>query len=69
MNNHDYKSYDELPPMLTVLDVAGVLGINRVGAYELVKQPNFPTQKDGRRILIPKEQFFRWINAQTSMLE
>ena len=30
-----YKSYDELPLMLSVPEVAAVLGISRAGAYEI----------------------------------
>ena len=32
-----YKSYDELPLMLSVHDVAEVLGISKSSAYVLVK--------------------------------
>ena len=37
MEHKTYKSYDELPLMLSVQDVADVLGISISGAYELVK--------------------------------
>ena len=37
MEHKTYKSYDELPLMLSVQDVADVLGISMSGAYELVK--------------------------------
>lgn len=30
-----YKSYEELPLMLTVPDVASVLGVSQTGTYEL----------------------------------
>lgn len=36
MNECTYKSFDELPLMLNVVQVAAVLGISRAGAYELV---------------------------------
>ena len=38
MEHKIYKSYDELPLMLSVQDVADVLGISISGAYELVKE-------------------------------
>lgn len=61
-----YKSYDELPLMLSVLEVAAVLGISRAGAYELVKSEGFPSLKIGSRIVVPKEKFIDWIDCQTS---
>lgn len=61
-----YKSYDELPLMLSVPEVAAVLGISRAGAYELVRRERFPALKIGSRIVVPKEKFIGWINTQTS---
>ncbi len=61
-----YKSYDELPLMLSVPEVAAVLGISRAGAYELVRSDGFPALRIGSRIVIPKEKFIQWINGQTS---
>ena len=65
MKNQKYKSFDDLPLMLTVIDVAEVLGISRTGAYELVRQEGFPTLSIGKRIVIPKEEFVRWIRDNT----
>ena len=39
MKHSIYTSYDELPLMLSVTEVAAVLGISRAGAYELVLAP------------------------------
>lgn len=61
-----YKSYDELPLMLSVPEVAAVLGISRAGAYELVRSDGFPTLRIGSRIVVPKEKFIEWVNAKTS---
>ena len=61
-----YKSYDELPLMVSVPEVAAVLGISRAGAYELVKGKGFPALKIGSRIVVPKEKFIEWIDCQTS---
>ena len=65
MNECTYKNYDELPLMLNVVQVAAVLGISRAGAYELVHSEGFPTLKIGSRIVVPKEEFRRWVDAQT----
>ena len=61
-----YKSYDELPLMLSVPEVAAVLGISRAGAYELVKGREFPALKIGSRIVVPKEKFIAWVDEKTS---
>ena len=61
MHNRDFKTYDDLPLMLTVMDVAAVLGISRTGAYDLVRREDFPKLNIGARIIIPKEQFIRWV--------
>ena len=66
MKQMTYKSYDELPLMLSVLEVAAVLGISRAGAYELVKSEGFPSLKIGSRIVVPREKFIDWIDCQTS---
>lgn len=45
MRQITYKSYDELPLMFSVSEVAAVLGISRAGTYELVKSDGFPSLK------------------------
>ncbi len=53
---------DEMPLIMTVLDVGRIMGISKVKAYELVKTDGFPIIKVGRRITIPKPAFERWLN-------
>lgn len=64
MNKSSYKNYGDLPLMLSVPDVARVLGISRAGAYELAHNKAFPSMKIGSRIIIPKEKFLLWIEKQ-----
>ena len=66
MKQTAYKSYDELPLMLSVPEVAAVLGISRAGAYELARSKGFPALKIGSRIVVPKENFIGWIYTRTS---
>ena len=56
MKQSMFKSKDELPMFLTVMDVANLLGISRASAYELVREDHFPTLiiVQGRTI-IPRE--------------
>lgn len=66
MNKTKYTNYDDLPLMLSVPDVASVLGISRAGAYELVRSDGFPSLRIGSRIVVPKEKFIGWIIANTN---
>ncbi len=61
-----YKTYDDLPLMLSVQDVSAVLGISRAGAYELVKSEGFPAMNIGSRIIVPKEDFILWVKQKVS---
>lgn len=64
MKEVKYKSYNELPLMLSVPEVAAVLGISRAGAYELARSKSFPSLSIGSRIVVPKDKFIVWIEAQ-----
>ncbi len=66
MKQVKYKSYEELPLMLSVPEVAAVLGISQAGAYELVRTDGFPSLKVGSRIVVPKEKFIEWIDKNTA---
>ena len=66
MNECTYKSFDELPLMLNVVQVAAVLGISRAGAYALVHSEGFPALKIGSRIVVPKDKLREWIDANVA---
>ena len=61
-----YKSYDDLPLMLSVPEMAAVLGISRAGAYELAHAEGFPSLTIGSRILVPKDKLIAWIDENSS---
>jgi len=61
----EYKSYDELPLFLNAKLVAQVLGVSPSSGYELMHEPGFPVLKVGSRMVVPKEQFIRWIQEHT----
>ena len=65
MKESTYKSYDELPLFLNAETVAKVLGISPSSGYELMHEDEFPTLKIGNRIVVPKEQFIRWVSEHT----
>lgn len=60
-----YKSYDDLPLFLNAKMVAQVLGVSISSAYELMHETGFPALRIGSRIVVPKEKFRRWVDAQT----
>ena len=57
-------SLDALPACLSVRDVASALGISRGNAYEVIKADGFPRVVLGKRIIIPKDAFTAWLQAQ-----
>ena len=66
MKKTEYTTLDDLPLMLSVPDLASVLGISRTGAYELVKEKGFPSLTIGSRILIPRDKLVTWIDENSS---
>lgn len=58
----DYKTFDELPAMLTAAELAGALGISRAGAYALIHSRGFPTLRIGKRLMVPKDKLTAWID-------
>ena len=66
MKKSMYKTKEEMPLFLTVMDVANLLGISRASAYELVRGENFPKLKivQGRTI-IPRDRLLEWLDEQT----
>lgn len=69
MRESKFKNYDDLPLTLTALEVGEVLGISRAAAYELVRSKGFPHMRIGTRILVPKDKFLAWIDAQTGVVD
>ena len=68
MKKETFKSYEELPLMLSVPEMAAVLGISRAGAYELARSEGFPALRIGTRIVIPKDKLQEWVDKQTEKI-
>lgn len=64
MKESIYKDYNELPLFLNAKIVAGLLGISQSSAYELMHEDGFPTLQVGNRLVVPKDQFLRWMQSQ-----
>ena len=58
-------SYDQLPLMMNANTLAKTLGISRAGAYELMHAKGFPTLRIGKRMMVGKEQFIKWVNSNS----
>ena len=50
---------------MNVADLQQALGIGRAQAYDLVNRADFPSIRLGRKILIPRDAFMRWLELQT----
>ena len=50
---------------MSVVELSMQMGISLPKAYELVKQPGFPTIRVGARILIPVEGFQEWLKKNS----
>ena len=69
MKKETFKSYEELPLMLSVPEMAAALGISRAGAYELAQSEGFPALRIGTRIVIPKDELREWIKRNMGKQE
>lgn len=68
MKKETFKSYEDLPLMLSVPEMAAALGISRAGAYELARSEGFPALRIGTRIVIPKDKLQEWADKQTEKI-
>lgn len=69
MKPEPYRSFDELPLVLSVPEMAAVLGISRIVAYDLARSKGFPSIRIGTRLIIPKENLMEWIQEQLQKKE
>lgn len=65
MKQSQFKSYDELPLFLSAKLVAQTLGVSISSAYELMAEKDFPSVRIGSRIVVPKDEFRKWVGRQT----
>ena len=68
MKKETFKSYEDLPLMLSVPEMAAALGISRAGAYELARSEGFPALRIGTRIVIPKDKLQECVDKQTEKI-
>ena len=69
MKKSIYKSYEELPLLLNVKQLADLLGVSDSSVYELIQEDGFPSLRIGKRIVIPKEELREWISTRTKEVQ
>ncbi len=57
-----YKNLDDIPITFSPMELAVILGISKNKAYELANKPDFPKYRVGRRIVISKKHFIKWMD-------
>lgn len=63
MNKEPFENY---PDVLNVQQLAEALHLSRAGAYNLLKEPDFPTLKIGGRKLVMKQDLLAWMKRHTN---
>ncbi len=66
MQHLQFTNIDNLPLVLTPMDIAAVLGISRNTAYEVIHSKGFPVIKVGKQYRVHRERFFHWLDSQTA---
>ncbi|MGB9792514.1 MAG: helix-turn-helix domain-containing protein [Thermacetogeniaceae bacterium] len=49
----------------SIPEVASLLDVNLTRAYELARQRGFPAIRIGRRIVVPRAAFWKWLDTQS----
>lgn len=64
MSIDELKQASELPPLLTVPQLAKFLNVGRNAAYEQCHRNGFPVIRIGRQLRIPRDALLRWLDRQ-----
>ena len=63
-----YKSNDELPLAMNAKDVAGYMNISLTCAYTIMHSKKFPVIQIGRRLIVTRDNFLRWVNSSDGQI-
>lgn len=61
-----YRNFDELPLVLTPMDIKEVMNISKSNAYALCKSEGFPAKRVGKLIRVSRESFIKWLEENHS---
>lgn len=57
-----FNSNEELPLALNAKDVAGYLNVSLTCAYYIMNSKGFPVIKIGKRMIVTKDNFLKWLS-------
>ena len=57
-----YCSQESLPLILQEKHIQKLLGISRGKTYELMNSSDFPTIYLNKRMVVSRDEFFKWLN-------
>ena len=60
-------SIDGLPEFCTLADLSLILPVSRATLYRMAEQKRIPSLRIGRRVIIPRESFQKWIEQECGM--
>lgn len=66
MDRVAFRKVEELPLVLTPMDIAAVLGISRNTAYELIHSKDFPILRVGKQYRVSRKRFLTWLESQAA---
>ncbi len=66
MDRVAFRKVEELPLVLTPMDIAAVLGISRNTAYELIHSEDFPILRVGKQYRASRKRFLTWLESQAA---
>ena len=69
MKENSYPSFEHLPMSLNAEDISKVLNISIGNAYNLLHREDFPTIHIGKRMIVPRDRFFEWMDQQIGASE
>ena len=65
----NYMTEDEVPLYLNAKDISDILNISLAYAYNLFYAKDFPTIHLGKRKVVRKEKFFKWIEEHEESID
>ena len=66
MDRVAFRKVEELPLVLTPMEIAAVLGISRNTAYELIHSEDFPILRVGKQYRVSRKRFLTWLESQAA---
>ena len=69
MANSAVTTPEALPLLLTMKHVQAIAHLSKGKTYDLPHMQGFPAIRFGRTIRVPRDAFFRWLEAQAGAQE